>query len=79
MRLEISGEPAPEQLGVKFNGIRLQAPQISDSWWVFKLTPGKMAEGRNLLTVDGGRPDERKNPIILEKVEVHATYRNRQK
>lgn len=79
LRLEISGEPAPGQLGVKFNGATLQDPQISDRWWVFKLTPAKMAVGRNLVTVDGGKFDERRNPITLEKVEVHVTYRSGQK
>jgi hypothetical protein len=79
LRLEISGEPAHGQLGVKFNGVRLQDPQISDRWWVFTLTPGKLAAGRNLVTVDGGKFDERRNPITLEKVEVHVTYRSGQK
>jgi hypothetical protein len=78
LRLEISGEPAPGQLGVKFNGVRLRDPQVSDRWWVFKLTPAKMAVGSNLVTVDGGKFDERQKPITLEKVEVHATYRSGQ-
>ena len=74
LRLQISGEPS-KQLGIKFNGIQLREPEISGDWWRFSLTSAQMAVGRNLLTVDRDRSDQRKVPITLEKVEVHVKYR----
>ena len=76
LRLQVSGEPHPQHVWVKFNGIRLQNPVLDTGWWSFALTPKQMAVGRNLLTVRYPRPGAAESPITLEKVEVHVAYRN---
>ena len=75
LRLQLSADADPEQVAVKFNGIKLQNPAKEDAWWIFALVPHQASSGRNLLTLDGGRSVERGKPVTLEKVEVHVRYR----
>lgn len=79
LRLQLSADADPEQVAVKFNGIKLQNPAKEDAWWIFALVPRQASSGRNLLTPDGGRSVERGKPVTLEKVEVHVRYRPNQR
>ncbi len=74
LRMQISGKPDPQYVGVKFNGIKLGGPQVDADWWIYQLTPRQMAVGRNLLAVRYTHPSAATNPIALEKVEVHVAY-----
>ncbi len=74
LRLQTSGEPDPQHVWVKFNGVELRDPMIDAGWWTYALNPQQMAVGRNLLTVRYTRPGAAKKPIALEKVEVHLAY-----
>ena len=76
LRLLFSGEPGPEYIRVKFNGIELRDAVSKEGEWTFALTPQKMAVGRNLVTVRDVRPPATANKITLEKVEVNVTYRS---
>lgn len=89
LRLLISGNPNAEGLRVKFNGVELHDPQIDTAepplrearidghgqWWTFELSPSHIAPGRNLLTVLRTPSDKADYTTLLEKVEVHLTYR----
>ena len=75
LRLLLSSDVDPQLVRVKFNGITLRDPVRDSGWWAFALTARQTAVGRNLLAVDGSRVDEREQPLSLEKVEVHVTYR----
>ena len=72
LRLLFSADIDIKQVGVKFNGIKLQNAVKEAGWWMFSLTPRQTATGRNLLTVDGAKFVGREKPLSLEKVEVHV-------
>ena len=75
LRLQLSADAAPEQIVVKFNGIKLRPQKQEGNWWVSALTPQQTATGRNLITLDGAKPGGHEHAISLEKVEVHVKYR----
>ena len=91
LRLLISGDPDPRRVGVKFNGVELRDPQVAaappparearidgqGNWWTYGLTPRQMATGRNLLTLLTAPTDGTERATLLEKVEVHVTYRSK--
>lgn len=74
LRLQLSGDIDPRQVGVKFNGIKLQNPVKEAGWWILALTPRQTAMGRNLLSLNCGKSVNRENLISLEKVEVRVKY-----
>ena len=78
LRLLLSGEPGPEHIKVKFNGIELRDSVNKDGWWTFALKPPQMAVGRNLATIRDTRPPATENKTVLEKVEVHVKYGSRE-
>ena len=74
LRLQLSTDTAPEQIAVKFNGIKLRPQKQDGNWWVSALTPHQTATGRNLITMDLADRGELEQAITLEKVEVHVRY-----
>ena len=74
LRLQLSADTAPEQIAVKFNGIKLRPQKQEGNWWVSALTPHQTATGRNLITMDLADRGEIEQAITLEKVEVHVRY-----
>ena len=75
LRLLVSGSPKPNELAVKLNGINLRQPTINADCWTWKLAPGMLALGRNLVAVDTSQRDR---SITLEKVEIHVHYSKKQ-
>ena len=75
LRLLVSGSPKPNELADKLNGINLRQPTINADCWTWKLAPGMLALGRNLVAVDTSQRDR---SITLEKVEIHVHYSKKQ-
>jgi hypothetical protein len=88
LRLRLSGEPAPDAVEVKLNGVLLSAPKVGqlpaaqnwtgkaeDGWWMFQ-PPGKaFAVGQNLVSVclrSAAAPSAK--PVVIEKIEAHVRY-----
>jgi hypothetical protein len=76
LRLLLSGAADSLVVDVKLNGVLLSAPTVQDDGWlIFAPNPRQFAVGRNLVSIRmGQRAGDSKNPIVIEKLEVHVAY-----
>ena len=66
-----------KRLEVRINNFLLEAPAIEDGWLVFRdIDSNLFALGKNLIGVRvAGRSTEARQPLTIEKFELHVNYR----
>ena len=65
-----------KQMEVRINNLLLEAPRVESGWLVWEVQPRQLALGDNLVGVRViNRPSELRDPIAIEKLELHVKFR----
>jgi hypothetical protein len=76
LRVELKGVAADDRIEAKLNGVLLPEPKATeDGWRIFSAEPRHFAEGPNMVyIVLDKRAADAKDPVTIEKLEVHVGY-----